>query len=42
MASHLNKVLNPKKDSDFEHLTRFHLIGEIEAFLNSLKKEKSI
>ncbi|KGA83696.1 hypothetical protein KQ41_06555 [Lysinibacillus fusiformis] len=37
MASHLNKV-----DSDFEHLNRFHLIGEIEAFLNSLKKEKSI
>ena len=37
MASHLNKVLNSENVS--EHFTKFHLIGEIEAFLLSLKKE---
>ncbi|MEB2301588.1 hypothetical protein LAV72_18455 [Lysinibacillus xylanilyticus] len=34
IAAHLNKGLNPDNDSEYEH----HLIGKIEAYLNSLKK----
>ena len=34
MAAHLNKVLNPENDSEYERFTKYHLIGEIEVYLN--------